>query len=112
MDMNENDERPHHVFIYPTTIHTNRRSSSRRKSAASRTLTTLDYDSERFLQAENDMERDLDELIALKNREELEEIYEIPFIVTFIISHFFSPPGIYLRFVLSIAHPRGHLMIA
>ena len=73
MDMNENDERPHHVFIYPTTIHTNRRSSSRRKSAASRTLTTLDYDSERFLQAENDMERDLDQLIALKNWEELEE---------------------------------------
>ena len=40
-----------------------------------RTLTRLDDDSERLLQAqtENDVERDLDRLIALKNREELEE---------------------------------------
>ena len=36
-------------------------------------LTRRDDDSERFLQAENDMERDLDQLIALKNWEELEE---------------------------------------
>ena len=58
-----------------------------------RILTRLDDDSERLIQAENDVERDLDQLIALTNRGELEEIYEIPFIVTFIISHFFSPPA-------------------
>jgi hypothetical protein len=42
--------------------------------------TRLDDDSERLLQAENDVERDLDQLIALKNREELEEVYGIPVI--------------------------------
>ncbi|KAF8176264.1 hypothetical protein BJ912DRAFT_987198 [Pholiota molesta] len=36
-------------------------------------------DSDRIL-AENEVERDLEALIALKNREELEEIYGIPFI--------------------------------
>ena len=55
------------------------------------TLTRLDDDSERLLQAENDMEKDLDQLIALKNREELEEVYGIPVIVTFNLSLFFSP---------------------
>jgi hypothetical protein len=51
------------------------------------TLTRANYESER-LQAENDVERDLDQLIALKNREELEEVYGIPVIV-----RFFSPPS-------------------
>lgn len=45
-------------------------------------------ESDERLQAENDVERDLDQLIALKNREELEEVYGIPVIVTFF---FFSP---------------------
>ena len=58
-----------------------------------RTLTRLDVVSERLLQAENDVERDLDQLIALKNREELEELYGTPVIVTFIFSLFFSPPA-------------------
>ena len=58
-----------------------------------RTLTRLDDVSERLLLAENDVERDLDQLIALKNREELEELYGIPVIVTFIFSLFFSPPA-------------------
>ena len=57
-----------------------------------RTLTRLDDDSERIQQAENDVERDLDQLIALKNREELEEVYGIPFIVRVFFSFsFFSP---------------------
>ena len=34
------------------------------------------------LQAENDVERDLSQLIVLKNREESEEVYGIHFIVT------------------------------
>ena len=48
--------------------------------------TTLDDESVERLQAENELERDLDQLIALKNREELEEVYGIPFIVTFFLS--------------------------
>lgn len=50
-----------------------------------RTLTRLDDDSERLLQAENDVQRDLDQLVlALKNREELEAVYNgISVIVTF-----------------------------
>jgi len=42
--------------------------------------TRLDDESDERLQAENDVERDLDQLIALKNREELEEVYGIPVI--------------------------------
>ena len=48
-----------------------------------RTFTRLYDQSEGHLQAENDVERDLDQLITLKNREELEEVYGIPFIVRF-----------------------------
>jgi hypothetical protein len=44
-------------------------------------------DSERIL-AENEVERDLEALIALKNREELEEIYGIPFIVSQPAGHY------------------------
>ena len=53
-----------------------------------RTMTRL-YESDEG-QAKNDVESDLDQLIALKNREELEEVYGIPVIVTFFL--FFSPP--------------------
>ena len=63
-----------------------------------RTLTRLDDDSERLLQAENDVERDLDQLIALKNREELEEVYGIPVIVTFF---FLFSTRIYLNFIFT-----------
>ena len=60
--------------------------------------TRLDDDSdERLLQAENDVERDLDQLIALKNREELEEVYGIPFIVTFFSFFFLFSNRIYLN---------------
>ena len=48
-----------------------------------RTLSRIDDQSERLLQAENYVERDLDHLMALKNREDLEEVYGIPVIVTF-----------------------------
>jgi hypothetical protein len=51
--------------------------------------TRLDDESER-LQAENDVERDLDQLIALKYREELEEVYGIPVIVTCFSFVFFT----------------------
>lgn len=44
-------------------------------------------DSERIL-AENEVERDLEALIALKNREELEEIYGIPVIVSCPAEHY------------------------
>ena len=57
-----------------------------------RTLTRLDDDSERLLQAENDLERDLDQLLTLKNREELEEVYGIPVIVAFFFSSSFLRP--------------------
>ena len=73
-----------------------------------RTLTRLDDGTER-LQAENEVERDLDQLIALKNREELEEVYGIPVIVTFLLFSFSS--YIYLNSVY-LAHPRVHLMFA
>jgi hypothetical protein len=55
--------------------------------------TRLDDDSERLLQAKNDVERDLDQLIALKNREELEEVYGIPVIVKSFSFSLFSPPA-------------------
>ena len=72
-----------------------------------RTLTSLHDQSER-LQAEDEVERDLEQLIALKNRAELEEVYGIPVIVTFFFLVFST--RIYLNFV--IAHPRIHLMFA
>ena len=46
-------------------------------------LRTLTQSEPERLQAENEVERDLDQLIALKNREELEEVYGIPVIVSF-----------------------------
>ena len=49
------------------------------------------------LQAENDVERDLDQLIALKNREELEEVYGTPVIVRFL----FLVLCIYLNYLSS-----------
>ena len=54
-----------------------------------RTLTRLVDDESERLQAENEVEKDLDQLIALKNREELEEVYGIPFIVNFFFFFFF-----------------------
>ena len=47
------------------------------------------------LQAENDVERDLNQLIVLKNREESEEVYGIHFIVTC----FFFSTRFYLNFI-------------
>lgn len=40
-------------------------------------------DDQSRLRAENEVERDLDQLMALKNREELEEVYGMPVIVCF-----------------------------
>ena len=74
-----------------------------------RTLTRLEDDSERLQQAENEVERDLDQLIALKNREELEEVYGIPFIVRVF---FFFSSSFYIYLNLPIAHPRVHLVFA
>jgi len=89
--------RPRHVFTYPTTVPPDER------QPLLRTLTRLDDDSERFLQAENDVERDLDQLIALKNREELEEVFGIPVIVMFIdFFPFLLSTRICLIFVLHI----------
>ena len=59
-------------------------------------MTRLDDGSDERLQAENDVERDLDQLIALKNREELEEVYGIPVIVTCFFL-FLSPPALILN---------------
>jgi hypothetical protein len=44
------------------------------------TVLRYDHESERRILAENEIERDLDQLTALKSREDLEEIYGIPFI--------------------------------
>ena len=111
MEMNENDAESSSRLHLSTTVFTfnsfksyfYRRSSSRRTSTALRTLTRLDDEPERLLQAENDVERGLGQLIALKNRdsEELEEVYGISVIVTF----FLSSTSIYMNFVLLIAHP-------
>ena len=61
-----------------------------------RTFPTLDDQSERLLQAENEVERDLNHIIALKNREELEEVYGIPVIVTFLSFFLFPPPPAFM----------------
>ena len=58
-------------------------------------------DESEWLQAENDVERDLDQLLALKNREELEEAYGIPVIVRFC----FLLHRIYLNCLLPSASP-------
>ena len=54
-------------------------------------LSRIDDESERLLQAEIEVERDLDQLIALKNREELEEVYGIPVIVSCFLFVFLHP---------------------
>ena len=55
-----------------------------------RPLTQSRNDESERLQAEDEVERDLDQLIALKNREELEEVYGIPVIVRFFFFVSFS----------------------
>jgi hypothetical protein len=70
-----------------------------------RTMTKLDD----RLQAENDVERDLDQLIALKNREELEEVYGIPVIVTVF---FICLLHCNLSETRYLARPRVHLKFA
>ena len=102
--------RPYHVLSYPTTImYVYRRcpSESRRTSATE----DIDKTWRRFGKVSSRREWRGEGLIALKNREELEEVYGIPVIVTFNLSLFFSPLAfIWCSFYISIAHPRGHLM--
>ena len=86
-----------------------RRTYEHQPPALLRTLLRLDDQSERLLQAENDVERDLDHLIALKNRE-LKEVYGIPAITTFFSFffpfHSFSLPAfIILNFFIYSAFP-------
>ena len=54
-------------------------------------MTRLNDKFDERLQAENDVEGDLDQLIVLNNREELEEVYGIPFIITLFLfsTHFY-----------------------
>ena len=98
----------HHVLTYPTTIFTFNRfkSCAYRRNFSRRTSTTFEViDKTRWwirkvLQAESDVERDLDQLIALKSREELEGVYGI-IIVTFFLFH---PHLSELCFTYLIAH--------
>ena len=107
----ETTQRPHHVLTYPTTVmyvYSRSPSESRRTSAA---FEDIDKTRRRFGQVSSSREWRGEGLIALKNWEELEEVYGIPVIVKFNLSLFFSPLAfIWCSFYISIAHPRGHLM--
>ena len=95
MEMNENDAEtlPPWRLIYPKTIHAYRRTSSRRTSTA---FGDIDKTRQWFGKASSSwewrVERDIDQWMALvKNREELDEVYDgIHVIVTSIFGFLFS----------------------
>ena len=109
MEMNENDAEtpPPWRLIYPKTIHAYRRTSSRRASTA---FGDIDKTRQWFGKASSSwewrVERDIDQWMALvKNREELDEVYDgIPVIVTSIFAFLFST----LVYLMSVFHISGY----